>query len=166
MVWDPRTKLVSPQCDVMFDNNFDTVHAPDPNIQITDTMDRLFKTNKYKYDDLFGNEHSCIFSYGGVDIHPESLSPNIKTCQESITMTSTCDEKHSATSNASSDKNTNNNRSILSMHDIIILHANNIFPQKIAKTTLQHIHTYTALTCKYSLFQNQAQDMGLSYLHE
>jgi hypothetical protein len=30
MVWDPKTKLVSPQFHVMFDNNFDTVQAPDP----------------------------------------------------------------------------------------------------------------------------------------
>jgi hypothetical protein len=30
MVWDPKTKLVSPQFYVMFDDNFDTVKAPDP----------------------------------------------------------------------------------------------------------------------------------------
>jgi hypothetical protein len=92
MVWDPKTKLVSPQFHVMFDDNFDTVQGPDPNIKITDTMDHLFKTNKYKYDDPLGNEHTYLFSYGGVDTHPDNLSPNIKTCQESITMTSTCDK--------------------------------------------------------------------------
>jgi hypothetical protein len=43
MVWDPKTKLVSLQFYVMFDNNFDTVQAPDPNIAHADTMDRLFK---------------------------------------------------------------------------------------------------------------------------
>jgi hypothetical protein len=47
MVWDPKTKLVSAQFHVMFDDNFDTVQAPDPNIKQSDTMDRLFQTNSY-----------------------------------------------------------------------------------------------------------------------
>jgi hypothetical protein len=76
-VWDPKTKLVSPQFHVMFDDNFDTVKAPDPNIKQSDTMDRLFKTNRYTYDDLFGNEHIYLFSYGGADIHPDNLTPTI-----------------------------------------------------------------------------------------
>jgi hypothetical protein len=59
----------------MFDNNFDTVQAPNPNVKITDTMDRLFKTNSYKYDDPFGKEHTYLFSHRGVDIHPDKLSP-------------------------------------------------------------------------------------------
>jgi hypothetical protein len=74
MVWDPKTKLVSPQFHVMFDDNFDTVQAPDPNIKHADTMDRLFKTNSYKYDDAFVNEHTYLFSHGGVDIHPDNLT--------------------------------------------------------------------------------------------
>jgi hypothetical protein len=49
MVWDPKTKLVSPQFHVMFDDNFDTVQAPNPNIKQSDTMDRLFQTNRYIY---------------------------------------------------------------------------------------------------------------------
>jgi hypothetical protein len=53
MIWYPKTKLVSPQFHVMFDHNFDTVQAPDPNVKITDTMDHLFKTNSYKYYDPF-----------------------------------------------------------------------------------------------------------------
>jgi hypothetical protein len=81
MVWEPKTKLVSPQFHVMFDDNFDTVQAPHPNIKHADTMDRLFKTNSYKYDDPFGNEHAYLFSHGGVDIHPDNLTPNIETCQ-------------------------------------------------------------------------------------
>jgi hypothetical protein len=81
------TKLVSPQFHVMFDENFNTVQAPDPNITHADTMDRLFKTNSYTYDDPFGNEHTYSFSQGGVDIHPDNLTPNIETCQESLTMT-------------------------------------------------------------------------------
>jgi hypothetical protein len=53
MVWDPKTKLASPQFHVMFHDNFDTVQAPGPNINITDIMEHLSKTNKYKYDDPF-----------------------------------------------------------------------------------------------------------------
>jgi hypothetical protein len=64
MVWDPKTKLVSPQFHVMFNDNFDTVKAPDPNIKQADTMDRLFKTNRYTYNDPFGNEHTYLLSYG------------------------------------------------------------------------------------------------------
>jgi hypothetical protein len=85
MVWDPKTKLVSPQFYVMFDDNFDTVQAPNPNIKQAGTMDRLFKT--YTYDDPFGNEHTYLFSYGGADIHPDNLTPTIETCQAPFTMT-------------------------------------------------------------------------------
>jgi hypothetical protein len=87
MVWDLKTKLVSPQFHVMFDNNFDTVQSPDPNITHVDKMDRLFKTNSYKYDDPFRNEHTYIFSHRGVDIHPENLTTTIETTQESLKMT-------------------------------------------------------------------------------
>jgi hypothetical protein len=87
MVWDPKMKLVSPQFHVMFDDNFDTFKAPDPNIKQSDTMDRLFKTNRYTYDDPFGNEYTYLFSHGGADIHPYNLTPTIETCQSSFTMT-------------------------------------------------------------------------------
>jgi hypothetical protein len=87
MVWDPKTKLVSPQFHVIFDNNFDTVKSPDLNIKQADTMDRLFKTNIYTYNDPFGNEHTYLFSHGGADIHPDNLTPTIETCQASFTMT-------------------------------------------------------------------------------
>jgi hypothetical protein len=129
MVWNAKTKLVLPQFHVMFDDNFDTVQEPDPNITHTDTMDRLFKTNSYKYDDPFENEHTYLFSHGGVDIHPYNLTPNIETSQESLTMTSTHDEHHSGTQNNTSTENTHNNKYILSMQDLVILHANNLFPQ-------------------------------------
>jgi hypothetical protein len=43
MVWYPKTKLVSPQFHVMFDDNFDTFQAPDPGIKQSDTMDRYLK---------------------------------------------------------------------------------------------------------------------------
>jgi hypothetical protein len=77
MVWDPKKKLVSPQFHFMFDDNLDTVQAPDLNIKQSDTMDRLFQTNRYLYDDPFGNEHTYIFTYGGADIHPDNLTPTI-----------------------------------------------------------------------------------------
>jgi hypothetical protein len=48
----------------MFDDNFETVPSPDTNIKISDKMDRLFKTNKYKYDDPFGNKDTYLFYYG------------------------------------------------------------------------------------------------------
>jgi hypothetical protein len=97
MVWDPKTKLVSPQFHVMFDDNFDTVQAPDPNITHMNNMDCLFKTNSYKYDYPFGNEHTYLLSHGGEYIHPDNLTPNIETCQASLKMTSTHDEHHSDT---------------------------------------------------------------------
>jgi hypothetical protein len=142
MIWDRKTKLVSPQFHVMFDGNFDTVQAPDPNVKITDTIERLFKTKKYKYDHPFGNEHTFLFSHGGVDKHPYSVSPNIKTCQESITMTSTYNEKNSDTSVNSSNENTNNNKAILSMQDLLILHANNIFPQNSKDDFKEYTHLH------------------------
>jgi hypothetical protein len=55
MIWDPKTTLVSPQIHVMFDDNFDMVQAPGPHIKHTEKIDRLFKTNSYKYYDPFGN---------------------------------------------------------------------------------------------------------------
>jgi hypothetical protein len=95
MVWEPSTKLISPQFYVMFNDNFSTVQAPDPNTTHADAMGRLFKTNSYKYDDPFGNEHTYLFSHGVVDIHPDNLTSNIETCQESLTMISTHEEHNS-----------------------------------------------------------------------
>jgi hypothetical protein len=79
MVWDPKTKLVSPKFHVMFDDNFDTVQAPDTSIKQEDAMDRLFKMNRYTYDDPFGNKHTYLFSHGGADIHTDNLTPTIET---------------------------------------------------------------------------------------
>jgi hypothetical protein len=138
----PEKKLVSPQFHVMFDDNFDTVQAPDPNITQADTMDRLFKTNSYKYYDPFVNEDTYFFSQGGVDIHPDNLTPTIETCQTSLTMTSTHDEHHSDTQNNTSTKHTHNNTSILTMQDIVILHANNIFPQSIRDGFKAYTHLH------------------------
>jgi hypothetical protein len=150
MVWDPKMKLVSPQCHVMFDDNFDTVQAPNPNIKQEDTMDRSFKTNRYTYDDPFGNEHTYLFSHGGADIHPENLTPTIETCQASFTMTPCSDTQHN-----DSTKNNPNYKFILSMQDLMILHANNIYICKSTEMIKTHTNTYRALICKYTPFPNR-----------
>jgi hypothetical protein len=137
MIWDPKTKLVSPQFHVMFDDNFNTVQATDPNIKQAGTMDRLFKTNRYIYDDPFGNEHTYIFSQGGAEIHPDNLTPIIETCQASFTMTPCSDTQRN-----NSTKNNPHNKSILSMQDLIILHAHAIYPQsnKDDFKSYRHLH--------------------------
>jgi hypothetical protein len=94
----------------MFDDNFDTVKSPDPNIKQADTMDRLFKTNRYTYNDTFGNGHTYLLSYGGADIHPYNLTPTIETCQASFTMTPCSDTQRN-----NSAKTNPQNKSILSM---------------------------------------------------
>jgi hypothetical protein len=126
MVWDQKTELVSQQIYIMFDDNFDTVQAPNPNIKQADTMDRLLKMNRYTYNDPFGNEHTYLFSHGGADIHPYNLTPIIETCQASFSMTPTHDTHHSDTQNNTSTENNLKNTSILGMKDFVILHANNI----------------------------------------
>jgi hypothetical protein len=132
-------------------------------------MDRLFKTNSYKYDDPFGNEHTYLFSHGGVNIHPDKLSPNLETCQESIAMTSTHDDNHSGTPNKPSTENIHNNKSILSMQYIVILHTNNIFPKnrKYSFKAYKHLHGINMQI--YSIPKppkQKAHDMGLSDLRE
>jgi hypothetical protein len=169
MIWDPKMKLVSPQFYVMFDNNFDTMQPPGPNIKLTDIMDRPFKTNSYKYDDPFGNEHTYLFSYGGEDIHPDNLSPDIKTCQESITTASTSDETDSITSDPSYSNNSTNTRSILSINDLRILHANNIFPQNSKNDFKAYTHLHGIDMQIHSIPKppwQKVHDMGLSDLHE
>jgi hypothetical protein len=77
MVWDSKTKLVSPQFHVMLDDSFDTVQETGPNVKHSDTIDRLFQTNRYLYDDPFGNERTYLFTSGGEDIHPDNLIQTI-----------------------------------------------------------------------------------------
>jgi hypothetical protein len=147
----------------MFDDNFDTVQAPDPNIKQSDTMDRLFKTNRYLCDDPFGNEHTHLFTYGGADIHPDNLTPTIETCQTSFTMTS-CSE----TQRNISAKNNTQNKSILSMQDLVILHANNINPQsnKDDFKAYKHLHGINMQIHSIpKLPKQKAQEMELSDLH-
>jgi hypothetical protein len=102
----------------------------------------VYSTKNYKYDNPFGNEQTYIFSYGEVDIHPYTLSPDIKTCQESIMTSSTDDETNYVASDTVYDENTMNNRSIVSTNDHLILHANNISPQnnKDEFKVYRHLH--------------------------
>jgi hypothetical protein len=153
----------------MLDDNFDTVQPPDPNIKMSHTMDRLFKTNNYKYNDPFGNKHTYLFSYWGVDIHPDNLSPDIKKCQESITTASTRDETDSITSDTSSDENPTNNRSIIGMNDLIILHANKIFPQNSKEDFIAYTHLHDIDVQIDSIpkpTKQKADDMGIFDLRE
>jgi hypothetical protein len=163
MVWDPKTKLVSPQFHIMFDDNFDTVRAPNPNIKQADTMDRLFKTNRYTHSDPFGNEHTYLFSDGGADIHPDNLTPTIETCQASFTMTPCSDTQRN-----NSAKNNPQNKPIISMQDLMILHANNIYPQsnKDDFKAYKHLHGIDMQIHSIPTSPKQkAQEMELSDLH-
>jgi hypothetical protein len=147
----------------MFDDNVDTVKAPDPNIKQVDTMDRLFKTNRYTYDDPFGNEHTYIFTYGGTDIHPDNLTPTIETCQASFTMMPCSD-----TQRHNSAKNNPQNKSSLSMQDLMILHANNIYQQsnKDDFKAYKHLHGIDMQIHSIPKSSKQkAQEMDLSDLH-
>jgi hypothetical protein len=137
LVWDPKTKLVSPQFHVMFDDKFDTVQAPDPSIKQSDTMDQLFHSNRYIYDDAFGNEHTYSFASGGANIHPDTLTPTIETCQASFTVTSSPETQPHLLDNS-----TARQQSILGMQDLMILHKNHIYPQnpKDDFKAYKHLH--------------------------
>jgi hypothetical protein len=163
MVWDTKTKLVSPQFHGMFNDNFNTVKAPGPNIKQADTMDRLFKTNRYTYDDPFGNEHTYLFYQGGADIHPDNWTPTIETCQASFRMTPCSDTQRKKAA-----KNNPQKKSILSMQDLMILHANNIYPQsnKDDFKAYTHLHGFDMEIHSIPKSPNQkAQEMELSDLH-
>jgi hypothetical protein len=163
MVWDPKTKIVSPQFLVMFDDNFDTVQALDPNIKQSDTMDRLLQKHRYLYDDPFGNEHTYLFTYGGADIHPDNLTPTLETCQTSITMMSSSETQRNISA-----ENKTQNKSILNMQDLMILHANNIYPQSHKYDFRAYKHLYGIDMQIHSipiLPQQKAQEMELSDLH-
>jgi hypothetical protein len=132
MVWYPKTKMVSPQFHLMFDDNLTLSKHP-----IQTSHKRILWTAYLKQTDINSmmipletNTHTYSLTGGrGVDIHPDNLTPTIETCQASFTETSPCDEHHSDTQNNASTKNTHNNTSIISMQDLVILHTNNIFPQ-------------------------------------
>jgi hypothetical protein len=163
MVWDPKTKLVSPQFHVMFDDNVDTVQSPNPSIKQSDTMDRLFQTNRYIYDDPFGNEHTYLFTSGGANIHPDTLTPTIETCQTSFTTMSPSETQQ----NISAD-NTTRNKSILSIQDLMILHTNHIYPQSQKDDFKAYTHLHGINMQIHSIpksLQQKVQEMELSALH-
>jgi hypothetical protein len=102
-------------------------------------------------------------------MRPDNLTPNIDSCQASLTMTSTHDEHHSDTQNSTSTKNTHNNKYILSMQDLLIFHANNIFPQcsKDDFKAYKHLHGIDMQIHSIPKSPKQkAQDMELSDLHD
>jgi hypothetical protein len=110
-------------------------------------MGRLFKTHNYKYDDPFGNAHPYLCSHGGVEIHPDSLIPDIKKCQESINTASTADESSITSETTSIDSS--GTISILSIKYIHILHSINIFPQnRKDDLTYKLTNTYAVYTRK------------------
>jgi hypothetical protein len=84
-------------------------------------------------------------------------------------MTSTHDDHNSATQNNISTKKNHNTKSILSMQDLVILHANNIFPQKNIDDFKAYNHLHDIDMQIHSIpksSKQKAQDMGLSDLHE
>jgi hypothetical protein len=102
------------------------------------------------------------------DIHPDNLTPTIETCHASFTMIPTHDAHHSDTQNNTSTENNLKNTSILSMQDLVILHANNIFPQSSKDNfkAYKHLHGIDMQTHSISKSPKQkAQEMELSNLH-
>jgi hypothetical protein len=86
-----------------------------------------------------------------------------------MAMTSTHDENHSKTPNKPSTENTHNNKSILSMQDLVILHANNIFPQNSKDDFKPYKHLHGIDMQIHSIPKppkQKAHGMGLSDLHE
>jgi hypothetical protein len=84
-------------------------------------------------------------------------------------MTSTHDEHHSDAQNSTSTKNTHNNKYILSMQDLAILHANTIFPQSSKDDFKAYKHLHSIDMQIHSIPKSpkqKAQDMELSDLHE
>jgi hypothetical protein len=104
-----------------------------------------------------------------VDKHPDNLTPNIKTCKESLTIISTHEEHHSDKQNNTSTKNTHNNKSILSLQDLVILHANHIFPQNSKDDFKAYKHLHGIDMQIHSIPKSpkqKAQYMGLYDLHD
>jgi hypothetical protein len=86
-----------------------------------------------------------------------------------MAMTTPHDENHSATLNKTSIENTHSNKSIFSMQYIVILHANNIFPQNSKDNFKAYKHLHDIGMQIHSIPRpprQKAHDMGLSNLHE
>jgi hypothetical protein len=105
---------------------------------------------------------------GGADIHPDNLTPTIETCQTSFTMTPTHDEHHSDTQNNTSTEKNLKNTSILSKQDLVIVNANNIYPQisKYDFKSYTHLHGIDMQIHAIPKSPKQKeQEMELSDLH-
>jgi hypothetical protein len=84
-------------------------------------------------------------------------------------MISTHEEHHSNTQNNTSTTNTHNNKYILSLQDLVILHANHIFPQNSKDDFKAYKHLHGIDMQIHSIQKSpkqKVQDMGLSDLHD
>jgi hypothetical protein len=82
---------------------------------------------------------------------------------------STGDATNSVASDTASDENTMNKRSILSINYLVILHANNIFPQNSKDDFKAYTHLHGIDMQIHSipkLPKQKVHDMGLYDLHE
>jgi hypothetical protein len=127
-------------------------------------MDRLFQSNRYIYDDPFGNEHTYLFAFGGANIHPETLTPTMETCQASFTATSSSETQQQLLANS-----TPRQQCIISMQDLMILHTNHIYPQNPKDDFKAYKHLHGIDMQIHSIPkspQQKAQEMELSDLHQ
>jgi hypothetical protein len=95
--------------------------------------------------------------------HPDNVTPTIETCQTSFTMMSSSETQQ----NISAD-NTTQNKSILSMQDLVILHANHIYPQSHNDDFKAYKHLHGIDMQIHSIPkspQQKAQEIELSDLH-
>jgi hypothetical protein len=84
-------------------------------------------------------------------------------------MTPTHDANNSGTQNNNCTKKTHNNTSILSTQDLLILHANNIFPQSSKDDSKAYKHLHGIDMQIHSIPKppkQKAQEMELSDLHD
>jgi hypothetical protein len=84
-------------------------------------------------------------------------------------MTLTHEEYHSDTQNNASTTNIHHNKCILSLQDLVILHASHIFPQNSKDYFKAYKHLHGIDMQKHSIPKSpkqKAQDMGLSDLHD
>jgi hypothetical protein len=113
-------------------------------------------------------EHTYLFSHGGADIHPANLTPAIETCQALFTMTPTHDEHHSDRQNNTLTENNPKNISILSIQDLVILHAKNKYTQSSKDDFKAYKHLHGIDMQIHSIHKSQkqkSQEMELSDLH-
>ena len=64
LIWNPRTKLVSPQFHVVFDERFETVSAQpiaENNADQERLLERLFADSRWSYDDFYPVEQRYFF---------------------------------------------------------------------------------------------------------